>query len=152
MYTVTNFRKWEGSGTFGFFDINIDDVFVVRGCALKRKRDGGYFWTGPSKPRQKKVQAVVDGQTVTAYVAVLDDKNYPVYDAAFDLFTQKNASGDFKPTKAAFDVKDAVLAQAVAAYQGSATATAGIGVRQAPAEVAQAVEGATGVADDDLPF
>lgn len=136
---VINFRPYTKGATLGFFDIAIDQTFVVRGFALKRKNDGtGYYWQAPSKKRLK------NGQPVK------DDKGFDVYDAHFDLYGEKDGDGNYKVAKTAFEGRTELINLAVAAYSASQTAESGRGPER-PATVATAVEGA-GEGEDDLPF
>lgn len=140
---VINFRPYTGAGAVGFFDVAIDQTFVVRGFALKRKTDGSaYYWQSPSKARMK------------SGVQVKDDKGFPIYDAHFDLFGSRDKNGDYKVAPAAFEARTKLIELAVEAYSTAQAGNSGRGTAKAakPAAVSSSVEGADDSEDDDLPF
>jgi hypothetical protein len=141
---VINFRKYDGGGlTLGFFDLSIADTFVVRGFALKKKRDEDkYYFQSPSKPRQKKV--LVAGETY--FQNVKGDDGYDKYDAAFDLYGERTDDG-YKPTKAAFEGRQTVIDLAMAA-----AGLGGGGGSTASAPKREEVGTTDAEEDDDLPF
>lgn len=144
---VINFRPYSKGALVGFFDVVLDNVFVVRGFTLKSKSDGsGHYWQAPSKPRIK------NGEHLK------DDKGFAIYDAHFDLYGETDSEGKYSPTKDAFQARKDLIELAVKAWQVSAQASNGRGSTAAkptkPAGVATGVEGGDALdsEDDDLPF
>lgn len=144
--TVANFRKGPFGTALGFFDLTLDNVFVVKGFALKQKKDGtSYYYQAPSKARTDKAGNPVNNK-----------EGFQIYDSYFDLYGERTDDG-YKPTPEAWDGREAILKQAVALYDGAAPKGAGRGSAAKPKATATAatagtVESTEDADTDDLPF
>jgi hypothetical protein len=158
------FGRLGQNGAKLFFSVAIGDTdnnfaVTIRDCVL---RDGskGPFVSYPSKPRTRRVKAVVDGVEQSVYVQeVKDDK--PVYDNIADLYFDKvEGKEERKATQASWDLKDQITKQAEEMYAKLSGASGGRGVAAAaaaPKEYATATGGKAtpsvfDTEDDDLPF
>lgn len=152
---VVNFRKNAGEGPLGYFDIllgNSDDgeftpLLTLKGAALRRAASTGkLFLAPPSKQR-------MDRKTNSPALNPTTGK--PIYDPHYSIYEEK--TGDkIRPTKAAYQLQDQIVAQAEALYNGLAAGDAGRGAprpEKPMAKVAKTAPVAASNDDDDaLPF
>ncbi len=157
--TIVNLKKGPFGNVLAFFDVAIDDTFLLQGFALKKKVDGSaYYWQSPSKPRQKPAQVTIAGEQVKVYVPQRDSKDGREFDIYDDIVKLHFDEATDKPTEAAWAGKKHLTELAVAAYEAAATPAKGPGRGAAkPAGTARPPAMATSVedADDDeepLPF
>lgn len=150
---VTNMRPVTYGNLLAYFDLAIEDALVVKGMTFKRKTDdSAYYVQFPAKAR------MVKG---TQEIAV-DEKGFKIYDNDVDLFLEKNAQDKYTPSKAAWAVKDEILAQATEAYESSAggrgtaapkaKSTAKVGKAAARTVESDTTDDADEDEDSDLPF
>lgn len=149
---VVNFRRGPFKNVAAFFDVVLDNALVVRGNALKQRNDGKYYYQTKGIARIGK-----DKQPA------LNDEGFAIYDNVVDLYTEKSGE-EWKPTQAAWDIRDQILAAALEILQSDpAQENAGRGSAQSKgkakvaagskANTAKSVEGIEDEDNDnDLPF
>lgn len=160
---IANFRKWENKSVLAFFDVVFDDALVVRGFVLAKSKEGKYYWRPPSKARVEKGTGNI----------VKDEKGYDVYDPIADLWGARK-EGKFEPTEGAWELRQAIIDQAVSIYENGTGEESGKGrggsksaKASQPAKTTTTTKPATattkvdtgdgenaedGDVDDDLPF
>lgn len=166
---VMNYRVGPWGNALMMFDLVIDEALVLRGLALKEKKDGsGNYVQFPSKARTKSKE----GDTLTFEKG---DDGYTIYDQIVDLYFVKEGESR-KATEAAWAAKAEITEAAEAVYAKAKTSGDGRGAsgksgakggaaKAAPKKAATAksaasksgtqpnVEGSDGDGeDDDLPF
>jgi hypothetical protein len=133
-------------GDIMFFDLVLEDTFVIRGLALKNKRDGsGQYYQSPSKPRLEKVGRGQDGRTL--YSITKGEDSYDIYESHFDLYGEGKGA-EYKPTAEAFEGRGAIIELAVA--ERARLASGGASTGRGPAKAK--TKAAAPAADADLPF
>ena len=158
---VTRLKRGPFKTVLAWFDVQFGDVedgtftplFVAPGFALKAKNDGGYFYQAPAKKRLK------DGEPVKV-------NGYDKWDPYVDLALEKQGE-EWKPSKAAFNARKALLEQAVKAYDAAEDKEEGRGSQPKAQAAAKGKGGKDGAQtqinepeangfldeeDDDLPF
>jgi len=144
---IGNISKGPHGKVLAFFDVILEDTFILKGFALKMKTDGTkYYYQAPSKKRLDK-----EGKAV-------QKDGYDVWDAHVDMYGEE-VDGKYAPTEAAWAARAQIIELAVAAYEAS-KAPAGRGAATPPkaktkaatAPAATTTEDGEDPEDDDLPF
>jgi len=123
--TVTGMYKFDGkAGMVGFFDVQLEDFLILKGCTLRLSKANKYYWKPPAKPRIK------NGETMT------DEQGRQIYDDHYRLLTVGKGE-ERKLTPGAAKFNEDVTAQAVTAYEqldsgrgAPAKATAAVGAKK----------------------
>lgn len=146
--SITNFKKGPFGKVLAFFDVVLDDTFVIRGFALKEKNDGtSLYYQAPSKLRLDKDKNPVKNAA-----------GYDVYDSYFDMHGAMNGE-KYEPTEQGWDGRKTIIELATIEFK-SAAAPSGRGTK-APAKAKATATAATAsktedagedAEDDDLPF
>jgi hypothetical protein len=144
---VMNLRAVSFNSTVAFFNVVLGvesrgtfvPVLVLRDFALRTKKDGsGYYWQAPAKLRTKNGEPVMEN-------------GFKKYDEYVVLATAEGKDGQRHVTDLAWDVREVILKEAVAALESAPGKSAGRGTSAAAPRKA-AARAAVAVEDDDLPF